>query len=257
MEGEDFAGVRPTPERPSNGLASEFMFIVASAEAVAGITAGATLLGALGIAFVTIRTTRERLVAERERQLRDLAAESERHVTALAHGRALADLDDLRRLLDEATLGLERASRLREMLENSWQPSGHTVPEEIAVTVDEQVDELFALNARLMVRLGTEDPIASEFEEASDSFFLTRGAFLVGADTQHTPAEMHEDIRDLGMKFSAAVSGFLHAALARAGTVPPPGALVLDATGSSMPSEGPVSSGPTDRAHAGAPSWRG
>lgn len=111
------------------------------------------------------------------------------------------------------------------MLENSWQPSGRIVPAETAVTVDEQVDELFALNARLMVRLGTEDPIATEFEEASDSFFLTRGAFLIEADTRRTPAEMHEDIRDLGMKFGAAVSGFLHAALERAGTVPSPGVL--------------------------------
>jgi hypothetical protein len=212
-------------EHPSYGLASEFVFVVASTAAVAGITAGATLLAALGAVFVTIRTTRERLLAERERQLRDLAAESERQVAALAHDRALADLDDLRRLLDDATLGLERASRLREMLEHSWQPSGRTVPEEIAVTVDEQVDALFALNARLVVRLGTEDPIAMGFEEASDSFFLTRGALLVGADTQRTPAEMHEDIRDLGMKFSAAVSGFLRAALERAGTVPSPSVL--------------------------------
>jgi predicted DNA-binding protein len=212
-------------EHPSNGLASDFMFVVASAAAVAAITAGATLLAALGAVFVTIHTTKERLRAERERQLRDLAAESQRQAAALAHDRALADLDDLRRLLDDATLGLERARRLREMLENSWQPSGRTVPEEIAVTIDEQVDALFALNARLMVRLGTEDPIAIEFEEASDSFFLIRGALLVGADTQRTPAEMHEDIRDLGMKFSAAVSGFLRAALERSGTVPSPGVL--------------------------------
>jgi hypothetical protein len=91
---------------------------------VAGITAGATLAGALGVAFVTIRTNRERLGAERERQLRDLAAESERQAAALAHDRAPTDLDDLRRLLDEATLGLERASRLRELLENIWQQSG-------------------------------------------------------------------------------------------------------------------------------------
>jgi hypothetical protein len=201
------------------------VFVVASAEAVAGITAGATLVGALGVAVVTIRTNRERLSAERERQLRDLAAESERQAAALAHDRALADLDDLRRLLDEATLGLERASRLRELLENIWQPSSCTVPDEFAVTIDEQVDALFALNARLVVRLGTEDPIASEFEEASDSFFLTRGAVLVGADTRRTPAETHEDIRDLGMKFSSAVSGFLRAALARAGTVPSRGGL--------------------------------
>jgi hypothetical protein len=99
------------------------------------------------------------------------------------------------------------------------------VPDEIAVTVDEQVDALFALNARLMVRLGTEDPITIEFEEASDSFFLTRGAILVGADTCRTPAERHEDIRDLGLKFRAAVGGFIQAALERAGTVPSPGVL--------------------------------
>lgn len=200
-----------------------FVFILASAEAVAGITAGATLLGALGVAFVTIRTNAKRLVAESERQLRDLAAESERQAATLAHSRALADLDDLRRLLDEATLGLERANRLRETAVNTWQSSDGTVPEEIAAVVDEQVDELFALNARLMVRLGTEDPISIEFEEASDSFFLTRGAILVGA--YDTPAERREDIRDLGMKFSGAVSGFLHAALKRAGTVPSPDAV--------------------------------
>jgi hypothetical protein len=194
------------------------VFILASAEAVAGITAGATLLGALGVAFVTIRTNTERLVAEGERQFLYLVAESERQVATLAHDRALADLEDLRRLLDEATLGLERANRFQETLVNSWQWSDDAVPEEIARAVDEQVDELFALNARLVVRLGTEDPISIEFEEASDSFFLTRGAFLVGAYA--TPAGRREDIRNLGMKFGGAVSGFLNAALERAGTVP-------------------------------------
>jgi hypothetical protein len=72
--------------------------VVASAEGVAAITAGGTLLAAAGIAFVTLRTTKQRLEGAGKQQERELA-----------HSRELADVADLRQVLDEAGRRLEEA----------------------------------------------------------------------------------------------------------------------------------------------------
>jgi hypothetical protein len=82
------------------------MLVFASAESVAGITAAATLLGATGLALVTVHTNSRRLTEEGKRQERELAAETERQAASLAHVRELADLDDLRKLLDDVTATL-------------------------------------------------------------------------------------------------------------------------------------------------------
>jgi hypothetical protein len=96
-------GVRAvTWRRPS-------MLVLASAVEVAAITAGGTLVAALGLAVVTLHIANKRSSDETNRQLRNLDAEAERQRAALTHARELADLADLRSLLDEAALALDRA----------------------------------------------------------------------------------------------------------------------------------------------------
>jgi hypothetical protein len=140
------------------------MLILASAEGVAGITAGATLLAGLGLAGVTIYTTNRRAFDEFARQER-----------LLDHERELADLADLRKLLDEFALVLDRARTARDEMVVLAQTARHrrsTIDTDVAsaaAAAKRVGQELLALTMRLRVRLGSENPLALASEEVTDS----------------------------------------------------------------------------------------
>ena len=129
------------------------MLVLASAEAVAEITAGGTILAAVIIAVLAAWTAGRR-------QKRQLDAEGKRQAATLAHGRevatlslsaerALADLADLRKLLDEAAVALDGARDARDELDVSLTEHGVALPDEPKRQFKECGQGLVALSARL------------------------------------------------------------------------------------------------------------
>jgi hypothetical protein len=178
------------------------MLILASAEGVAGITAGATVVGALALAVITAHTTNRR---QRE---------------SLAHARELADLADLRKLLDEAALALNDARDARDDLEVGLTEHGVALPDDRKRPLAERGRSLVALNARLLVRLGENDPIASHFEEANEALEHTwRQVSYLADDTTESFMEKRSAVRAAATTFAESSSAFMRAAVARAGTV--------------------------------------
>jgi hypothetical protein len=151
------------------------MLVIGSAEGVAGITAGATLLAALGLAGVTIYTTNRRVSAESDRQKREIDERTKGQKRLLDHQRELADLADLRTLLDEFALALDRARTARDemvVLAQTARRRRSTIDTDIGRTAGaaKQVgQELLALTMRLRVRLGSENPLAVASEEVADA----------------------------------------------------------------------------------------
>lgn len=183
--------------------------MIAAAEAVAGITAGGTLLGALGIAIVTIHTTKLRLGAEGERQ---------RH--ELNHDRELVDIADLRQLLDEAATALDRAEAARLPAEDDILIVGDDGPHEArreiawrsAGRLRPVMPPLVALTARLRVRLGPDDPITASFVKA------TQGLAMMCDGLQDPKCNSVEVVKRYGREFIDGSTGFFAAAVGRAGT---------------------------------------
>jgi hypothetical protein len=121
------------------------VLVIASAEGVAGITAGATLLAASGLAVVTVHTKR----------------------MDPDHSRGLADLDDLRALLDEAAVAIHVGAEAVHSLRISFSQHGNSVPDEDRETVAEAGRVIVSLLSRLQVRLGLTDPIVRHFDALS------------------------------------------------------------------------------------------
>jgi hypothetical protein len=130
------------------------VLVVASSEGVAAITAGASLLAASGLAAVTVYTTRQRLIGERERL-----------VATLDHDRALSDIADLRQLLDEAASAVHYVNSAQS---DAWVtfdlgPAAYKnlakVDQETESELSEAVKPLALLTPRIRLRLGADDPI--------------------------------------------------------------------------------------------------
>ena len=110
---------------------------------------------ALIVAFVTALTTDRR-------QANALRVERERQAAQLRHAREMADLADVRALLDEAASALYRADRVRrKVVPLNWIAGDVLAPAEIRKIFPEVPihlvaarDDLDALAARLAVRLG-------------------------------------------------------------------------------------------------------
>lgn len=200
--------------------------MLATAEGVAGITAGATLLAGLGLACVTIYTTTQRLSADADRQKRELAARSEGQRRQLQHARELADLADLRKLLDEAATALSKARITTEKgTERVSLASAESVTKEIKQRFVEETSDgiteseplLVELTARLRVRLGPNDPITATFGEASGAVReLGRLAVGLRIGVRNAVPERADAAR---RTFTASERVFIEAAVERAGTV--------------------------------------
>ncbi|MGI9098542.1 MAG: hypothetical protein ACR2H2_08655 [Solirubrobacteraceae bacterium] len=111
-------------------------------------------------------------VSSDRRQERALVAERERQLAKLAHDRELADLTDLRALLDEAARVLHRGkvacpsvSRLIDTEDAEVWGEFHNTFEELLMARG----QLEALSVRLSVRLGREHEITAAFLAADDA----------------------------------------------------------------------------------------
>lgn len=195
----------------------ERVLVLASADGVAGITAGATLTAALGLAFVTIYTTNRRLSEERDRHMRELD-----------HDRELADLSDLRALLDEAAVAIDQARATRRQAERmvdkasakgSSQQQRRQYVKEVSREIEQTVRPLVAMNARLRVRLGADDPITTALDEAANHLQVMNlySLFLQWLDDAKEDDDTAAQAKKRGSDFERASETFLAAAAQRAG----------------------------------------
>jgi hypothetical protein len=195
--------------------------LIAAAEGIAGITAGATVFAALIVALITARTTNGR-------QERQLTAEAERQTAALAHERELADIADLRQLLDEAatvldpTLEALRSAYAYVLYTGKY---GERRPDEAASIFGDAQDALanvltpiLNFSARFHVRLGPSDPITVAFQGAVE---LVRDVAVAVARLQFGVAPAEGDaqlVQGAEEAFAEIVPAFHAAAVDRAGT---------------------------------------
>jgi hypothetical protein len=190
--------------------------ILASAQAVAGITAGGTILAAVVIAVIAAWTAGTR-------QKRQLNAQGERQGEQLAHARELADLDDLRRVLDDAALALDRAAQ-------THRPVGALVltdpihREDLAESLEEirvARQTCDALLARLRVRLGRDDPVTKAFAQPAQALHKIESS-AIGVYNNPSDAKwlavFREGFTPADRKFREGIDPFLDAAVQRAGT---------------------------------------
>jgi hypothetical protein len=222
------------------------VLVLATGEGVAIITGAATIVAAAILAGVAAVTTNGRLskqlIAERERQERDLAAQAERQAATLAHDRELADLDDLRKLLDEAAVALDHARKARNHVEaiqlgiaealNSGALTGtsarptqvlNPMVKEAADKLEAAGQPLITLAARLQVRLGSAHPINTAFSRASAALH-DQWLALANQYPKRGLEALEEDARHAGQEFGAFKEDFLKAAVEFAGTVATTGA---------------------------------
>jgi hypothetical protein len=217
------------------------MVVLATAEAVAAT--GATIIAALIVALITAKTTNSRqerqLRAEADRQERQLRAEAERqqrelHERAgeqarqLAHDRELADLDDLRGLLDEATLVLDRAAAVCTKATAGFGALARHTGEErhkrsnrIEEMLDDARHQMDPPLARLQVRVGSDDDIVESFNRASVALLKMATKVLLhrAEDDADERGRLEKSFKEEASEFRTASRSFRLAAVKRAGTV--------------------------------------
>jgi hypothetical protein len=212
------------------------VLILASAENVAFITGAATVIAALILGAFAAWAAERRLTKQmgdagdrqkREladagnRQKRELRADRRRQQATLTHDRELADLADLRTLLDEAAVALNDADEARIGLELGLTQHGRKVPCETLTMAREAGRALYALRERLFVRLGKKHAIALHFHEATAALQATWAAVssLHEDSDAHEVQESRNIVRSKRESFQRACEGFIEAAVERAGTV--------------------------------------
>lgn len=177
------------------------MLILASAEVFVGIVVGAG--ATLGVAGITAVTTNRR---QRE---------------SLKHDRELADLADLRKLLDEAAVALNDAGEARAEVDVSFTEHGPNMPAAPKDKLKDSGHALFPLLVRLHVRLGAKNAITTHFSAAVDALLNTwREVSYFEDDDAVILKEKRASIRADLTTFTASSIAFTKAAVERAGTVP-------------------------------------
>jgi hypothetical protein len=177
---------------------------------VAAVSAGAPSLAAFAVAGITAKTTNAR-------QKKQLDAEAARQAGELEHDRELADLADLRNLLDQAAATLDLARDALDALTVRLMEWGASLPDEPKDKVEKQGRALDALNARLSVRLGADDPITSHFARACRA--VAKTWVQIARLDEEGLREIRSEVHTQRQIFDEAVSAFLAAAVKRAGTV--------------------------------------
>jgi hypothetical protein len=176
------------------------VLVLASAEAVTGIT----VAGALAVALITAFTTNRR---QRE---------------SLNHDRELADLADLRALLDEAAVAFERSYDMFDNLVKRFGEHGEDLPGEHRSNLADAGRVMLALKARLHVRLGENSPITTPFDLGVHEMSMTWHDLHPENLEQASEADLSEmltKMEDSKGRFVEARTSFGKAAVARAGTV--------------------------------------
>lgn len=179
---------------PSKELASRPVLVVASAVGVTGIT----VAGALVVALITAVTTNRR---QRE---------------ALNHDRALADLSDLRKLLDEVAITLRRAEDVFNNLALRFEEHGKELPRGPIKRFAKSGKEVLEVRARLGVRLGEDETVVQCLEKAVKAMQEAWGR-QVDTDLSERTDEKLAAVQKLEGEFAEAVEDFTTAAAARAG----------------------------------------
>lgn len=185
--------------------------------------AGAVLV-ALIAAFAAQRRLRQQLTAEHARHAAQLEAERQRQAAQLAHDRELADLADLRALLDEAAVALDRANYARADLGSAYRSHGKTIREkapEIVQAINQCGQTLDAIAARLGVRLGADDPVTAAFDKANTALLtMSHAVAWLEDDTAQVTREKNQRIKHASDTLLEAASEFQRAAVERAGVAP-------------------------------------
>jgi hypothetical protein len=182
------------------------------------------LIGAVTVAFIAARTASRRLVrqldAEADRADRDRAAESERHHAQRTHERDLADLADLRRLLDEASGELTKSVHAaRDLMNGDGVYSGR-----LEAHFAHHVSVLADVAGRLRVRLGVADPVTLAFGEACSS-----AAQIRSLEREAVAPDVGDELRRFVNSHLLAADDFWEAAAGRVGSRLPRHAVGLDA----------------------------
>jgi hypothetical protein len=159
------------------------------------------------------------LTAERERLERQLDAERERQAAQLAHARELADLADLRSLLDEAAVALYHADTARADVRQGTAMHGRLIGERRPKALQElnaRGQALDAMAARLAIRLGAADDVARAFRGASDELVtISRALGWLEDDDQASWRAKREGIYAASDAFEQHVQDFERRAVRR------------------------------------------
>ncbi len=198
--------------------------------------AAATIIAAAILASMAAVTTNKRqtkalkdaderqereLRADAERQQRELNARAEEQERQLDHARKLADLADLRQLLDEAAAALNDAVDASHRLHVAAGEHGSSLARNAGDEVADHGRRLVTLNARLQVRLGKDDPVAVHFDEGCNAMWESwRHASPNPEETSTELIERRKQMRDAWQALNTSLDAFLAAAVTRAGTVP-------------------------------------
>jgi hypothetical protein len=184
------------------------MLVLASIDiGVAGIVVGG--LVTLGVAGITAVTTNRR---QRE---------------ALKHDRELFDLADLRKLLDEAAVALDRATP-EEVVDLTVTRRGPPVEGELLLfdsgklTIEQDAEALDALHARLSVRLSPRDDITLALGEFTASLRAIVNQIPLRSEGALDAQELEARSRSVKRAMQAAwtsAEAFMEAAVERVGTV--------------------------------------
>lgn len=162
------------------------------------------------------------LTAEAKRHEQSLQAEAERQAARLAHERHLADLADLRKLLDEAAVALHRADYIRADVKLAVIQYGGKLDEwlpEARESLNERGRALDALAARLAVRLGFNERVVRAFEAANEALLtMTRRTNYLADLGNYKPDDVRQEIMAASDAFEERVPEFRRAAVDVAGT---------------------------------------
>jgi hypothetical protein len=200
-----------------------------------------TFVGVILVALLTAWFTKQRqradLAAERERQEKALEAENARHrqtISAdfgrldkqLAHDRRLADLADLRGVLDEAAIALDRAAQAHRPVGARVlaDPLNYEGLRESQREIQEVRETCDALLARLRIRLGQDDPVTKGFAQPTEALHtLEASTIFVGnaPDEDRKQWIREEHFGPADRRFREGIDAFLDVAVRRAGTTTP------------------------------------
>jgi hypothetical protein len=213
---------------------------IATAEGVAFIGGAATIIAAVILGGWAAWGAESRLKVQikdaGDRLRLELAGEAERQAATLAHDRELADLADLRKLLDEATVALDRARDVRSEagaairgaieLESRFTSLAVREQEVVAEMANETASKLeeagrplVTLAARLQVRLGPDDPITTSFTTAATALNEMWRSLTLGYGPEIGRTPLKEQIEHAEEEFTWSMQRFVLAAVKRAGTV--------------------------------------